>query len=88
MKHPNGMLDYMNLNTDKDYLMLELGSGTGIAGIGFAKQFLKSRCILTDYSESSIQLISDNIRDNNMSKDLVSGIKFEWGQENAKNLKE
>ena len=50
MKNPKGMNEFMQLDKDKDYLMVELGSGTGIAGLAFAKQFAKSKCILTEYS--------------------------------------
>jgi hypothetical protein len=37
MKQPHGFIDCYGLEADKTYRMVEIGSGTGIAGIGFAK---------------------------------------------------
>eukprot|EP00347_Sterkiella_histriomuscorum_P021027 403335542 len=87
MKHPHGMLDFMSLDPSQEYLMIELGSGTGIAGIGYAKLFSKSRCILTEYSESSIKLMQANIQENELDQNLVSTYNLEWGKEQAKKLK-
>lgn len=40
---------------------MELGSGTGVAGIGFAKLFSKSEFYLTEMSETSLKLMKENI---------------------------
>ena len=54
MKQPKGLIDYYQLDPNFHYRVVELGSGTGIAGIGFAKQFPRSELYLTEYSEKSL----------------------------------
>ncbi|CDW73507.1 UNKNOWN [Stylonychia lemnae] len=88
MKHPKGLQDFMVLEPQKSYTMVELGSGTGIAGLAFAKLFPNSTHYLTEYSLSSLKLIDENIDLNKLNKDLVKSCTLEWGVEQAKQLKQ
>ena len=88
MKNPKGVIELRNLNPAIEYTVLELGSGTGIAGIAFAKLFTKSTHYLTEYSESSLKLMKENILLNNLDPSKVITYPLEWGQTQAKKLKE
>lgn len=69
------------MNPDKEYTVIELGSGTGIAGLGFLKLFQKSRVHLTDYSEASLKLIKENAEVNGFADDQVLIHKLKWGKD-------
>ena len=64
MKQNNGFCDIFSMDPLQKYKVIELGSGTGIAGIAFAKLYTLSEVIFTDYSEGSLNLIIENAKIN------------------------
>lgn len=66
MKNPDGFKACFNMSEDMPYKVVELGSGTGIAGIAFAKMFSKSEVYLTEMSEDSLKLMRENVEANGL----------------------
>ena len=53
-KHSQGFLEYFNLSRESQLTVVELGSGTGIAGIGLAKILSSSQIFMTEMSPGSL----------------------------------
>jgi methylase of polypeptide subunit release factors len=65
-KQPQGFLEYSGLDASKTYNVIEVGSGTGIAGIGMAKALKKSNFYLTEMSPGSLELMKENVALNSL----------------------
>lgn len=58
---------------------LELGSGTGVCGLGLALSGLCRPCVLTDGNKESQELLRTNIELNNLTSDQCSVSGLQWG---------
>lgn len=57
MKEDQGFSEYFQLDKNQPYLLVELGAGTGAAGLTFIKRFKTSNVILTEICEECRGLI-------------------------------
>jgi predicted nicotinamide N-methyase len=60
----------------KDKFVLELGSGTGIAGLSVLKFTSCKNCLMSDYLPEVVENARKNCRDNGMQKAVV--MKMNW----------
>ena len=74
---------YAALAPTRQLRILELGAGTGVAGL-FAAKCLEARVVLTD-AEDHLELLRDNVRRNNLGE-RVSVQLFDWKDEKTWDL--
>ena len=74
---------YKQLAPARQLRVLELGAGTGVAGL-FAAKCLEARVVLTD-AEDHLDLLRDNVRRNNLGE-RVSVQLFDWKDETSWDL--
>ena len=74
---------YAALAPKRQLRILELGAGTGVAGL-FAAKCLEARVVLTD-AEDHLELLRDNVRRNNLGE-RVSVQLFDWKDEKTWDL--
>ena len=69
---------YAALAPKRQLRILELGAGTGIAGL-FAAKCLEARVVLTD-AEDHLELLRDNVKRNNLGERVAVQL-FDWKDE-------
>jgi ribosomal protein RSM22 (predicted rRNA methylase) len=80
-KKNHGFRDY--LGEAKLGTIVELGAGTGVAGLALAKLFSDShRVILTEYSSGCLELMKESIEINGLGE-RVKQVSMKWGREEA-----
>ncbi len=71
------------LGIDKTSKTLELGSGTGLLGLYTIKRLLKdsptASITMTDMEESSLELINENIKLNQINTENAKACYLKWG---------
>jgi len=74
------LCDYVKKNAERfaDKCVLELGSGTGLAGI-YASHFCGTPLVLTDGNDEILQLLQRNIDLNRTPHKEVKCCKLRWG---------
>lgn len=83
-KKVHGFSDY--LGEAKLGTIVELGAGTGVAGLALAKLFSDShRVILTEYSSGCLELMKESIKINGL-QERVKQVPMKWGREEAQGL--
>lgn len=83
-KKDHGFRDY--LGEAKLGTIVELGAGTGVAGLALAKLFSDpQRVVLTEISPGCLQLMRNSIEINGLGE-RVKQVSMKWGREDAQEL--